>query len=236
MNLIKDKWSKTDIKEFQEYLYTLRNESKIEWSKNIAKTNMKVLAIKCPILRNIAKEILKSNYISFLDYMIWDYYENTIINGYIISKIKDFNIMKKYLDIYSNKADNWGTCDTLSFNIKGQEDKYLNLSKKYIKSNKPFVRRIGIVILFSFVKYDNYLDEIFNILNSFNNETEYYVNMINAWLLCECFIKHRNKTIKYLDNNNLNKFTINKAIQKCRDSYRVSKEDKKMLLKYKEIS
>ena len=31
----------------------------------------------------------------------------------------------------------------------------------------------------------------------------------------------------------LNKFTINKGISKCRDSYRVSKEDKELLLKYK---
>ena len=30
-----------------------------------------------------------------------------------------------------------------------------------------------------------------------------------------------------------NKFTINKAISKCRDSFRVSEEDKNLLLKYK---
>ncbi len=57
--------------------------------------------------------------------------------------------------------------------------------------------------------------------------------MVNAWLICECFIKQREATIKFLDTNKLNKFTINKAVQKCRDSHRVSKEDKDMLLKYK---
>ena len=40
---------------------------------------------------------------------------------------------------------------------------------------------------------------------------------------------------KYLNKNKLNKFTINKAISKCRDSYRVTKEDKEMLLQYKKI-
>ena len=44
-----------------------------------------------------------------------------------------------------------------------------------------------------------------------------------------------NKTLKYLENHKLNKFTINKAISKCRESYRVSKEDKELLLKYKNI-
>lgn len=233
MNFIKDNWAKKDIDDFQKYLYSLRNEEKEEWTKNIVNTNMKVLAIKSPILRDISKNILKGNYLSFLDYMLLDYYENSVINGYIISKIKDFDIMKKYLDIYSNNVDSWGTCDILSFNIKGSEDKYLNLSKEYINSNKPFVRRIGIIILFHFVKEKKYLKEIFKVLNKFENENEYYVNMINAWLICECFILHRNETINFLDNSNLNKFTINKAIQKCRDSFRVNKEDKDMLLKYK---
>jgi hypothetical protein len=70
-------------------------------------------------------------------------------------------------------------------------------------------------------------------INEFEKETEYYVNMINAWLICELFIKKREETIEFLKDNKLNKFTINKAISKCRDSYRVSKEDKEMLLKFK---
>lgn len=233
MDLIKEKWSKKDIDEFQEYLYSLRNEDKQVWSKNILQTNMKVLAIKTTVIKSITKEILKGNYISFLDYMLWDYYENTAINGTLISNINDFDIMKKYLDIYSKRVDNWASCDLLSFKIKNNEDKFIDLLNTYIKSDKPLVRRIGIVILFNLVNYDNYTDLIFDTLNSFYDEKEYYVNMINAWLICECFIKHRDKTIKFLDNNSINKFTINKAIQKCRDSYRVSKEDKEMLLKYK---
>lgn len=57
--------------------------------------------------------------------------------------------------------------------------------------------------------------------------------MCIAWLVCELMIYNRDKTLKYLENHNLNTFTINKAISKCRDSYRVSKEDKEVLLKYK---
>jgi 3-methyladenine DNA glycosylase AlkD len=70
-------------------------------------------------------------------------------------------------------------------------------------------------------------------MNSFYNEDHYYVNMMNAWIFCECFIKRREKTIAFLKTHKLNKFTINKGISKCRDSFRVSKEDKEMLLGYK---
>lgn len=233
MILTKDKWTKDNIKEFQEYLLSLGEKEKEEWTKNILNTKLPVIVIKTPAIKKIVNEIYKGNYESFLDLMISEYYENTAINGFLISKIKDFNKVKKYLDIYSGKADNWATCDLLSFDIKGNEENYFNLLQEYIKSDKPFVRRIGIVILFNFGNYDEYIPKIFEILNKFYNEEHYYVNMINAWLLCECFIKHREETIEFLKTHKLNKFTINKAIQKCRDSYRVSKEDKDMLLKYK---
>ncbi len=233
MELIKEKWSKSDISEFQEYLRTFENVDKLEWTKNILNTELPLLAIKTPDMKNIIKEIYKGNYLSFLDLMIWEYYENTAINGYLISKIKDFDTMKKYLDIYSAKADNWATCDLLSFNVKNNEEKFFNLVLEYIKSNKPFVRRIGMSILFNFISNDDYIEKIFELLDGFKTEEHYYVNMMNAWLLCECFIKQRDKTIDYLCHNNLNKFTINKAVQKCRDSYRVSEYDKEMLLRYK---
>ena len=42
--------------------------------------------------------------------------------------------------------------------------------------------------------------------DKFKDEKEYYVNMLNAWLVCELFIKRREKTIEFLTNNNLNKF------------------------------
>lgn len=236
MKLDKEKWTKDDIKSFQEFLKQFENPEKREWSTNILNTSLPVLSIKTADMKSIIKEIAKGNYLNFLDYMIWDYYENTAINGYLICYIKDFKTLKKYLDIYSAKADNWATCDLLKFDIKDQEENYYNLALEYIDSPKPFVRRIGINILFNYVSKDEYIDKIFCILDRFENEEHYYVNMVNAWLFCECFIKQRDKTIKYLQKHKLNKFTINKGVQKCRDSYRVSKEDKDMLLKYKKRS
>lgn len=233
MKLKKDNWTKKDIKSFQDYLKSFANKEKQVWTKNLLKTDMSVLALKTSEIKNITKEISQGNYLSFLDLNLWEYYENTAINGFLISSIKDFKTMKRYLDIYASQADNWATCDLLKFNIKNNEKEFMNLSKEYIKSSKPFVRRIGVGILFSFVKNEKYIDEIISILDKFQNEKEYYVNMINAWLLCECFINHRYKTLEYFKKNKLNKFTINKGIQKCRESFRVSDRDKEMLLQYK---
>ena len=54
-----------------------------------------------------------------------------------------------------------------------------------------------------------------------------------GYALAECFAKNRDKTLGYFENNCTNDFIVNKAISKCRDSFRVSKEDKDYLLNFK---
>jgi hypothetical protein len=85
------------------------------------------------------------------------------------------------------------------------------------------------------MKLNAKFDKDFNLkkIDKMYDEGHYYINMIIAWLLCESFIKNRDITLTYLKNNNLNDFVINKMISKCRDSYRVSKGDKEMLLQFK---
>jgi len=233
MELVKNIWKDSDKEEFLNYIESFKRKEKIEWTKNILEKKMKVLAVTSPDIQKIVKEIKKGNYLSFLDLDINDYYENMAINGNLIASIKDFKLMKVYLDNYAKKVDSWASCDLLKFSVKDNEENFFALSNEYIKNDLPFVRRIGMLILFKFIDNDKYIDEIYVMLDKFKNETEYYVNMMNAWLLCELFIKKRDKTIKYLNKNELNSFTLNKAISKCRDSFRVSKEDKDMLLKLK---
>ena len=55
-----------------------------------------------------------------------------------------------------------------------------------------------------------------------------------AWCLCEIGIKYNDKLIKYLkSNNNLDKFTYNKTLQKMIESYRIDNLQKDMLRKMK---
>lgn len=233
MELVRYNWTKENGREFVKYLETFKRPEKIDWTKNSINTNLPVLAIKSPKIIKITKEIRKGNYLSFLDLALNDYYENTAINGNLISGIKDFEVMKRYLEVYSKRADNWATCDLLKFNVKNYESQFFDLACEYSKSELTFVRRIGMFILFKFIDNDNYIDKVYDMLNKFEDEKEYYVNMMNARLLCELFIKRRDKTIEFLKNNKLNAFTLNKGISKCRDSFRVSKEDKEFLLKFR---
>ena len=230
MELIKEKWNRKDIEEFNTYLESIQKPEKIDFTIRTINTKMQVLAIPIPELRKIANQIYKGNYISYLDTFNNKYYENTLINAILINNIKDIKTKKYYIS--KLKIDNWSTVDILKFNIKNQEKEYLNLSKEYLKSKQEFIRRIGVRILFNYTENDD-LTEIFDIINSLQSEEKYYVNMAVAWLMCELMIKNRTQTLKYLESHKLNDFTINKTISKCRDSYRISKEDKEFLLKYR---
>lgn len=233
MNLIIDNWNNEEINSFDNYLYSLRREEKIDWTRNIVNTKMDLLAIILPDLKKMAKEIYKGNYISYLELMPHRYFESLITDAFLISLIKDYKIQIKYINKLSKYIDSWSVTDTLKFSIKNNEDVYLDYAKELLKSKEPYTRRIGVRILFSFVNLNDYVDQIFSIIDTLKGEEEYYVNMAVAWLLCELMIKQRDKTIDYLKHHNLNKFTINKMISKCRDSYRVSNTDKEMLLKYR---
>ena len=50
-----------------------------------------------------------------------------------------------------------------------------------------------------------------------------------AWLISMCYIKYKDKTLDYLNNNNLDSWTYNKAIQKIIESNRVELDDKNCL-------
>ncbi len=235
MELTRNQWTEADGIEFQKYLLTLsKGPDKAAWEKRIVNTEMPCIAVDAKIVGNIVREIFKGNFMEFLDLNLWDNFTNTSINGSLICKIKDFDLMTKYLMAYAEKIDNWASCDLLKFNIKeSNKEHYFSLSQELMSSRKTFVRRMGFTILFKLVDDDSYIDRIFSAMNSFENEEEYYVNMVNAWLFAECFTKQREKTLEYLKTHKLNKFTINKGVQKCRDSFRISPEDKEMLLRFK---
>lgn len=230
-NLCKSSWTKSDIKPFENYLNSIKStKEKCEWEKRIVNTSLDCLALGMQKIKKIINEIYKGNYLSFLDIMPWNNHAETLICGGLISKIKDFDTVSHYLEIYSQKCENWASCDTLKFGINNtNKAQYFNLSKQYIKSSKPFVRRIGFLVLFSLIKYDEYVDEIITQVLSSSNETEYYVNMCVAWLVCELYIKRKTQALALLKSKQLNTFVQNKAISKCCDSFRVSAEDKQFL-------
>lgn len=235
--MIFKEWNENTYFDFINYLKEISEEEYKNFHKKLCITKYEILGIRLPILRKLAKEISKTNYIEFFKLCKKKYYEEIMIILLITSQIKEEKEFYKYFKEHIKLIDNWALCDTFCNSIKIVEkypEKYFKECLKLSLNEKEFISRVGLItILFHFIEEKN-LDEIFNILNKIDSN-KYYINMAQAWLVCEIYIKHPTEGLKYIKNNNLNKFIHNKSISKIRDSYRIKKEEKEMLNTLKRI-
>lgn len=229
-------WNKEKYKQFVEYLISIQDLKYKEFhSSLVLNSKYEMIGIRVPIMRDIAKKIAKGNIEEFLEYAQDRYYEEVMIQGLVISRIKDEKQFYKYFKEYINKIDNWALCDSFCSSIKivrKYEEKYFNKANKMALNKEEFISRVGIVMILNHFISQKNLDAIFDTLNKIQSD-KFYINMAEAWLVCEMYIKFRKETTKFIKKNNLNKFTQNKAISKIHDSYRVSKEEKELLNKYR---
>lgn len=213
------------------YLKSLSDYKYLEFNKKIVNTSSNMLGIRTPILRNIAKDISKNDPIGFINILEHNYYEESILEGFVISHFKDMKLFDKYFHLFIPKINNWATCDMCISAMKQMKnnEKYFNLAKELVKSNSEFEIRTGYIIMLSHFLDEDHIDVILDILNKEEVSSYYYVNMAKAWLISVCFVKFRDKTLEFIKDNKLDDFTHNKSIQKIIESYRVSKSDKEYL-------
>lgn len=229
MNLTKDTWTKKDYKDFINYLFSINEEKYKDFQQKII-PNKSIIGIRTNILKKISKEIYKGNYKEFINLLENNYYEENILYGLILTNIKDINILLPYLNKYVLIIDNWASCDLTISNlkiVKNNKEIFFNYIKDNIYNDYSYARRFCYVLLLNYYIEKEYLNTIFELCNI--NSNDYYVNMSIAWLISLCYIKYKNETLNYLNNNKLNKFTYNKTIQKIIESNQVSKEEKNIL-------
>ncbi len=230
--MIPENWNKENYKKFVEYLISIKDEEYKEFhSSLVLNSQHEMIGIRLPIMRKIAKEISKTDIEEFLKYSQNKYYEEIMIQGLVISNIKDEKLFNNYFKKHINKIDNWALCDSFCNSIKivkKYEEKYFPLAKEMCLNEDEFISRIGLVTILSHFVEEKYLKEIFDTLNTITSDA-FYINMAQAWLICDLYIKYPKETLKFIKHNNLNIFTHNKAISKIHDSFRVSKEDKEFL-------
>lgn len=229
-------WNEEYYEEFIKYLMSLQdiNYKKFH-SSLVLNSKYEMIGIRMPIMREIAKNISQGNIEEFLKYARDKYYEEVMIQGLVISHIKNEKQFYKYFKTYINKIDNWAICDSFCNSIKiirKYEEKYFKYAIEYALNREEFISRIGLVMILNHFISKKNLDIIFNILNRIESD-KFYINMAEAWLLCEMYIKFQKETRSFFEKNNLNKFTQNKVISKIHDSYRVSKEEKESLNKFR---
>jgi 3-methyladenine DNA glycosylase AlkD len=223
-----NKWSKDN---YSDFIALLSEQADIEYkafhSKLILADN--VIGYQVPLLRSIAKAILKGDYNSFLHFCGYDYYEENMLYGLVVLNIKESTEDKiKNLDKYISRISNWALCDIISCEYKNNKDIYYSYLLTSLENPNVWKIRFGITgLMVNFIRSDKIneiIDKIFLI-----KADSYYVNMAIAWFLATLFTVDKNLTLKILQNKLKNAVILKMTLRKISDSYRVSKEDKASL-------
>ena len=224
------------MQDLQSHLINIADENFRDFSSKLIPTCDKILGIKVPELRKIAREIYLDDWKSHLDNYECEYLEEVMIKGMIIGMIKeDLNIVLNYIREFIPLIDNWATCDIFCGGLKIADRNrkvFWDFIQEYLQSDEEYFVRFGVVMIQSHFICDDYIGISLNALDSVSHEG-YYSKMAVAWAVSTCYIKYPDKTLKYLKQNNLDDETYNKAIQKIIESRRVCNSDKDHLRKMK---
>lgn len=219
----------------REELILYSEEGYKEFIKKLIPGNDNILGVRMKNLRKIAAKIFKEY--NWEDYILSEnimYYEENIIQGLLIGKIKkDLEKVFKLSENFIPKINNWAICDSFCSELKitrEHKKEMWEFIQNYFLSSKEYDNRFALVISLKYFLEKEYIEKLFFILDNLKTKY-YYVKMAEAWLLAELFIKFPYETYVYMSNNNLDKFTYNKAVQKICDSLRVSLNEKEKIKK-----
>lgn len=195
------------------------------------------LGVRMPQLRAVSREILQGDWRRFLAEAGQSaVYEIVMLRGLVIAEAPC--AYQERLDLLAGfvpSIQNWAICDCVCSSVKSAK-KHLSETwdflQPYLQSREEFPLRFGVVMLMDHFICEDYIGQVLDILSGIRHEA-YYVNMAVAWALSVCFVKYRDRTLELLESRTLSPWVQNKTIQKCRESRRVSAEDKAMLLTLK---
>lgn len=241
------------VEKLRKKLYEYVDEEYAKFNRKLCPdTKKEILGVRMLNLRRIAKDFVKEdNYRRYLDEVLdinkYDqdelkkgkdkYFEEIIMQGLIIGYGKmDLESKLFYLKSFIPKIDSWAITDTVIPTLKIKEkdlETLWNFILPYTNSEKEFEVRFAVIMMLDYFINDFYVDRVIEKIDEIKND-KYYAKMAMAWTLAEIGIKYQDKAFTYLKGeNNLDKFTFNKTLQKMIESYRIDDDIKDTLRKMK---
>ncbi len=231
------------MNKIKEQLFHLADEKYRQFQSGLCPNTDGIIGVRLPILRKLAKEIAKGDWREYLNYANnqyrnanSQYFEEVMLTGMVIGYVKaDKEEILKYVADFVPQIDNWAVCDSFCTGLKFtkvNKSRVWEFIQPYLFSEEEFQIRFGVVMLLNYYIEADYIDRVLDILNRIKHEG-YYVKMAVAWAISMCFVKYEIETMSFLEKNELEDFTYNKAIQKIIESLQVDQETKEILKKMK---
>lgn len=216
----------------QERIFELQDEEYRDFQIKLIPTADpdSVVGVRTPELRKLAKELLKKDDTdSFLDALPHVYFDENQLHAFILSGMKDYDKCMARVCEFLPFIDNWATCDQMSPKVFGKHrPKLLGHIREWLASGETYTVRFAIGMLM-----EHFLGEDFDIsypeMVAEIRSDEYYVNMMRAWYFATALAKQYDAVLPFIEEQKLDKWTHNKAIQKSVESYRITAEQKAYL-------
>ena len=221
------------MEEIRKKLFALCDTEYKKFSLSLLPEVNNLIGVRLPVLRKLAKEIANCNYEKFLNSKE-EFFEETMLKGMVIGAVGS-KVQTEYIEHHIKKITNWSLCDSFVSSLKFIDKNkpfYFSFIQKYLFSKKEFEIRFGLVVILNYFVCEEYIDEIFDILEKVYLN-DYYSKMAAAWLISVCYVKFKEKTLEFLTGSKIDIETFNKGIQKIIESKRVQKFEKEALKKLK---
>lgn len=226
----------------REQLLELAEDGYKDFSLNLLPGVNNLIGVRIPNLRKIAKQIVKSDWKSYIENNDEIYFEEVMLKGMIIGYLENQDIedILKYISDFVPKINNWSVCDSFCVGLKitkKNRERVWEFLKPYLCSDKEFEVRFAVVMMLNFYINEDYVKLVLKNLDNISNDG-YYAKMAVAWAISISFVKFEELTLEYLKNNNLDEYTYNKSLQKICESLKVDKDTKDVIrsMKRKRVS
>lgn len=215
--------SKTHTMTLREQLLELAESPYRKFTSALMPGVEHVLGIRIPVLRSMAREIVRGDWRGYLDTAEAFYFEERMLQGLVISYAKCTPDEKlQHVARFVPKIDNWAVCDCFCWRLKAAErDPMWRFVQPYFDSEAEYEVRFAVVMTLGNFIDEKHLEAVLERLGAVRHEA-YYARMAVAWAVSVCFAKFPERTRQWLDTCTLDDWTFNKSIQKCIESYRVS--------------
>ncbi len=187
------------------------------------------IGVRVPNCRKLARELLKSEpeaAANFLAELPHKYYDENMLHGLLVSGIRDYDRCIEELEAFLPYVDNWAVCDIMSPGcFRKHKKELLPLIDTWMDDSHEYTVRFGIEMLMSHYLDDDFRPEYLEAVAAIRSD-RYYVNMMISWFFATALAKQWDSAVTYLEGKKLDPWVHNKTIQKARESYRITDEQK----------
>ena len=228
------------VAEITKELMALKDEKYKDFHSSLIPGIDNILGVRAPNVKSLAKKYANTDTgKDFLKALPHTYYDENMLHGYMLGFLKeDTDSVKALLEKFLPYVNNWAVCDSMVSNLKKffkNPDNVYGFIKEIAEDKREYHIRFALVSMLNYYIDRAHIDEVLFITSQIKDE-RYYVKMAQAWLISVALVKEYERAVKLLEGNILSVWVHNKSIQKAKESFRISDEQKQYLssLKRKE--